>query len=204
MKALALVMALAFSWAGVVQRIERSIVPLQVKNESEQLRTVCTAVVISSKHLLSEAHCFDGTPRFADAIPVSPVWSEKEFVILEATGRQKEWRPIQIRRTPLKLGEPVLAMGFGFAFAKPIVTTGVVSSVNDPSVITTLGADGDLFDMNAIRGQSGGAIVDEEGALISLVRSVHPDDPFLPSMLLLGGRHQFLVESLISLGFLDN
>jgi S1-C subfamily serine protease len=190
--ALSLLLA-SFSWVGVVERVERSVVPLQIKNASQQLVTICTAVVVAAQTLLTEEHCImPKKETFADAIPVTPVHVEKELVILKATGRQREWKSIEIRREPLRRGESIAVVGYGFSLYMPLVTVGVVAVREDPAVLVRLRDEGDLFDVTAVRGQSGGAIVDSRGRLVSLVRSVIPDDPTLPSLLTLGIRNQEL------------
>lgn len=197
---MSLVTFVFMAWAAIVAQTSRSVVPVQTIVNGE-MRTVCSAVVVGVQRLVSEEHCFaDDNPRWVSGIPVTVTKTEEEIVLLEAADHYAGWRPIEVRRDPLEPGENIAAVGYGMGFDHPMVTTGVVAIVNDHSVWSAVGKKVNVFAIESIRGQSGGAIVDSKGRLVSLVRAELIDNP---DAVLIGITTQEFRKILRSFGLLD-
>ena len=170
----------AFLFASFISvtSIQSSIAQLQTKAEDEQatLQTHCSAVVLDGRNfLLTEEHCILADKEmFVDGLPVKVVAQQNGLAVLEPRGRSSRWRGVRLREHPLAIGQQVFAAGhaYGSFFS---VTTGRVAGFNEWEGIYL------WMDLEVIAGMSGGAIVDSDGRLVSLVRMSRPDGPFSPN-----------------------
>jgi hypothetical protein len=176
----------------------KSLVALSAVIKGEH-RTFCTGVVVRlvpTTQLVSEAHCIDAMANeviYADKIPVKEVLRDHEFVLLTPESRGPEWKPLPIAPSNPILGDEVTS--YGWAFGEFICRVRGTFSGNL--------ADEYFFDLNTIKGMSGGPILDRQGRLVCLIRGVQsdgtPDEPSTPNGLTFCGKPDYLRE-LISLG----
>lgn len=129
---------------------------------------VCTGFVIDQPrgYVLTAAHCL-GEGLSADAWPAFPVWEDKEVdlaVIALTRAAKPALKPV---KADPRMGQPVLAFGYGYGEHSPIVREGIVA--NPEMNITGLKKTWLVFSGGAIGGMSGGPIVDGNGKVLSIV-----------------------------------
>lgn len=201
MRVVALLFALltigaAPSWASVYAKVERSVVRMEIWSEHESIyRTFCSGVVVGSQLVLTEEHCLLGGIT-VERHAFSVVKRAESLALLRTVGRSSTWRTLPIRREVAGYGEPVAAIGFGFGGQQPVLTAGVVAGPNMHGAIAPSINDHLLLDINLISGQSGGAIVDREGRLVTVVSGVHTDGSGAPNALAVSVRQAVVRELL--------
>lgn len=176
-----------------------SLAHLAVKEEGEVVRFCSAAVVrlVPTPQLVTEAHCVDSVADlqvYADGIPVQELLRDHDFVLLLAEDRDPRWNPAHLAERDPEPGDMMRA--FGWAYGEfPAVVRGVYSGRSK---------DEFFFDLNTIRGMSGGPIVDDRNHLVALVRGVQSDgtvnDPASPNGLTFTGNPAHLRE-LVRIGF---
>ncbi len=179
---LALLLLMLAPWTNTFERVEHSVVPITTTDPIQivgsETGIFCTAVVVTENRLITEEHCLRGIKHFmVDGIPAHINVIENQIVLVTADRRGKNWKDVKLRWNPIKPGEPIAVVGYGFGDTKPIITAGIYAGNN-------------YFNTEAIVGQSGGAVVDRDGRLLTLVRSVRCDAPegfWSPNALLRGG-----------------
>ena len=171
----------------LVARVRRSVIPLQWENARGDLETYCSAVVLTPITALVSEHCTDedhGVRLWLDGVPV--VWVSKPSVGMQVARAAIPGRacvPVRVRRTDVREGESVWAVGYAFGDSRSTVTRGIVAHAR------AFDEDRDQdhlrhetwFDLTLVPGMSGGAIVDDDGQLISLNQGVY--SPMLGSAL---------------------
>lgn len=176
----------AFSWVSVVSGARHQVVELQIQKPHDPqgtLVTFCSGVVVQLRpevRILTEEHClvdpYDKFDIYADGIRVVELRRKYELVLLTTAGsgigRSDKWEAMPIRRDPPRPGTPVAALGYGFG--QFMLTTGHLAGYDLDERIA-------YFNMELFAGMSGGAIVDDKGRLVSLVRGVEPDVPGSPN-----------------------
>lgn len=145
------------------------VLPLQLMI-SGSLTVFCSAVTVAPHLVVTEAHCIDGLEEdqvYADGVPLTLVRRDEGLALLRARDTASlRWVPETLVPHLVVAGDPVRAVGWAFGQGET-ETRGVVAG-------TCL--NGDLFfDLTVIRGMSGGAIYDEHGHLITLVRGSMTD-----------------------------
>jgi len=186
---LALLLAAA-SWVPVASDARHQIVELQIQKPNDpqhSLFTFCSGVIVQLRPvwILTEEHClldpYDKFDVYADGIRVKEVRRKDEVVLLTTVGsgmgRSDKWKAMEVRKDPPRPGTPVAALGYWRD--KYTVTAGISSTygLNDRLA---------YFNIELFAGMSGGAIVDDHGRLVSLVRGVEPDVPGSPNAVAFG------------------
>ncbi len=177
----------------VLQKSLLSVIPIVVPSEKGPFVT-CSAVVVNPLTAITVEHCvkdMDVTDLLVGGqMPLRMDLAQDRMVILRFAKPGDGWRGMEIRKNPLRVGEPVYAMGFAFGDAEATVTQGIVSKLNpffDDKDSPSLSRE-QWFDLALIGGMSGGAIIDSEGLLISLSQGSAKESPFAPYALSHGPR----------------
>ena len=171
-------------WSAVFEKVAPSVVKIQhVRNDAKDYITHCSGVVIAlipEPLILTAKHCIVMPEEYqaeitnifyADQVPLEQVAELGEYVLMVTTDSTwvPSWTPIQVRKAPLVIGEPVAAIGHGFGSDHLMITAGIISGFDLIPGDPELGTNGTYMDLQAIGGQSGGAIVDANGELVSIM-----------------------------------
>ena len=161
----------AQSWITLQGKVAGSVFRL-VSKDKDGTGGICAAVLINKDRaaLLTAAHC------------VSPIAEGRSIVVDDRYTTVERWNeildlaivrtpgikgtPLPLRAEPITVGTPIAFVGYAFGAARQKYTFGFVSDVEDASI--EIGST--FFNTEAINGQSGGLIVDEAGALVSIVQ----------------------------------
>ncbi len=173
----------------LVLQLAPLIVPVQIGASGDDLEQVCTGVVLSPITTLTAAHCLrrvtDWHTVWVRDIPVRQVSeAQKDLVVLWLDAPLSGGMPLPLRQDDLRLGEPVMALGYAFGDPSLTVLTGTVAhpaayreDAEHPQFKAVA-----WFDLHLMPGMSGGPIVDAQGRLVSINLGV----AFLPASLAWG------------------
>lgn len=158
----------ATDWVPVVKRIEPSIVRLEAT--APDGLSVCSGVVVFEHIVVTVAHCVPNDPQtrsFAinrkDA-ELLRVNRTLELAVLRVDKLKAP--PIVFSSREVVAGLPVAVGGYGLGTHSVKYQFGFVSDADDLVV-----EFGTWLDALAVAGDSGGAVVDEDGALVTLLRA---------------------------------
>jgi S1-C subfamily serine protease len=129
-------------------------------------RTVCSAFSIDEQRglFMTAYHCL-GEALTLDGHIAWTVYAHRDLdlAVLETRGVRK---PALVPGPAAVVGQPIAAFGWGYGLNEPLFRTGVVSAVG--LVIPELSGAWLTTDFSLVGGQSGGAMVDAEGRVISI------------------------------------
>lgn len=179
--ALALVLpfpAGAFDWSSVAAKLEPSLVTVEHSGSP-----VCSGFVIDARKrlVLSANHCWSNTAFTVDGSVVTPVWYDYELdlMVLEVGGVVGK-PALRLRTKPVQDGIEVMTVGHAYGSGSNYKGTGHVASASTappPNFSTFLFSVGRdplrpymVLNFYVAGGNSGGAIVDTSGKVISLVQ----------------------------------
>lgn len=172
-----------------------NVIDLSVRGKTPHSLPFCSAVVVSLDPalLLTEEHCLtilaEGNATIEDVVAeghrVSKIDAAGGVVVLRAVGRNVGWRAARIGEQPV-VGQPVVAKGYAFGLGL-FYTYGRISGFV---------AGETWFNVEVIRGMSGGGFFDEHDHLISLIRGVRRDGFDSPNGLAFGANPE-TVRSLV-------
>ena len=168
----------AFDWSSVASELEPSLVTVEHSGSP-----VCSGFIIDAKkHLvLSANHCWSDIEFTVDGSVVTPVWYsyELDLMVLEVGGVVD--RPaLKLRTKLMRDGMEVMAVGHAYGSGSNYKRAGHIAamSVIPPgsfgSFLFSIGRDPLqphlALDFDVVGGMSGGAIVDTDGKVMSLVQ----------------------------------
>lgn len=167
---------------AVADRVGPSVVTVISLSDGQLVGTGSGVIVTSDGEIITNAHVVDG----ADEVRVRLVGeTEPREATLVAADPPQDLALLKIEATNLpvatiaaaddiRVGEPVIAIGFALALdGGPSVTSGVVSAL-DRTLVTESGALGGLVQTDAAisSGNSGGPLVNAEGEVIGINTAV--------------------------------
>ncbi len=129
------------------------------KEDGEDRFGICTAFIVDPSHLLTVKHCV-GEDLTQNGIPVEVEKTSDSLALLKVGAIMGP--PLKIRKEPLKFGEPVVGVGYGFGFMN-VFTRFVAAPIFKETEV--------LLDGLMIPGMSGGAVVDMQGRVVGIVQS---------------------------------
>lgn len=161
-------------WSLQLQNIPKEVYKLEAKSGEDTSH--CSSVVINSKDdfVLTAAHCVPPSPdrslvvedKHADVLKVNTIL---DLAVLHASGLGG--KHVEIRKEDVKPGLPIAVIGFGFAAKQQKYGFGWIADARDDS----LRGVGDRLYFSAsgvVPGDSGGAVVDLNGRLCTIVQGV--------------------------------
>lgn len=158
----------ASDWVPIVKRVEPSIV--RVESTGADGESVCSGVVVGVHIVVTAAHCIPNDPLDRS---VAVNRKDAEVLRLNRTLDLAVLRvgTLTVAAMPfatqaIATGLPVAVCGFGLASYSLKCQFGFVSDVDDHEV-----QFGPWLDLVAVAGDSGGAVVDDSGLLITLIRA---------------------------------
>lgn len=166
----------ALDWGQIAARVKQSVVVLERDGKSPK----CSGIVIAKQTVLSANHCWEDGKFTVDGELQEARWYDEglDIMVLRVPALKK--RPIQFRPFGVWDGMEVMAVGHAYGNWENFVRAGHVSSASTfpPDVFAEFllfnGRNPLLkhmaLDFSVIGGMSGGAIVDTDGRLISLVQ----------------------------------
>jgi S1-C subfamily serine protease len=159
--------AQAADWAAIVQRVSPSIVRIEGQDADGQW--ACSGVVFAPERVITNAHCV-GTDVSDRAIVVARKDAEVlrlnrilDLAVLKV--RKLTAPPLAFSRRPILVGMSVGMLGYGLGSLHLKFQAGYVSDATEDAL-----AFGTWLDVVMVPGDSGGAIVDEAGDLVTLAR----------------------------------
>jgi len=183
--ALAYLLVLVFStssfasWAAIDKKIESAVV--KVQSGKLDSRIYCSGVVINKEKtiVVTANHCLpspeeitaEGQSVIAGGNDATVIRRNQilDLAILRVTGASfKNEIPVS-DADDLELFDEVIAAGFGVANDSPLYSAGRVSGRMKGSLAVPLNTRMS-FDILFVKGQSGGAIVNQQGELVSVVQ----------------------------------
>lgn len=143
----------------VIERVEKSLVRLtHPVEDDEEKSAICTAFMVRANAALTAHHCVTSDDLYADGEPTHLLKVNSELALIDVM----PGKPVlDIRRTPLKVGDRVLTFGFGLGEL----------FVFDRMVAGMKGGDIAL-DNPLVPGMSGGPVVDSEGKVVGINQSL--------------------------------
>jgi S1-C subfamily serine protease len=172
------------SWVGVDARIGTSLQRLTTSfpdKDGKPRPAFCSAFVIDREngYALTAAHCVvgvDGPIYLNDHLAaVEKVDQSLDLAVLQSS-QLRVGEDVRFRTTHLRIGEDVAYAGFGFGTKAPLVTFGHIASLGEAELISYQGPErvrGLLLDGTIMPGLSGGAVIDRDGYVVSVVLGVY-------------------------------
>lgn len=167
-------------WTGIDDKVKGSIFRLEASHNEGDNRYLCSAVQVADDLVLTAAHCIPKDPvgrsiaiGGKDAALKNVNWV-LDLAVLKVNGLGG--KVIQRRPSEAPIGTPVAAVGHGFGAPRLKYTFGHISDTRDDAILLQLGAPqgseyGIFVDAVFIPGDSGGAVVDLEGRLVSIIQA---------------------------------
>lgn len=183
--------------------IDRSIVAMQMPGLDGTLKTFCSGVVAQTvpvPYVITEAHCVDEElPKVRiNGLEVAVVASAHDLALLRISGWLADAVPVRVAAQSPQVGTAVRARGWGFGKGL-LQTHGHYSGEL---------ADESFFDMQVVKGMSGGPVFDEHDEVVSLVRAFQTDGSLVddvpsPNGFLVGAPVRHLLDVLVLMRALD-
>ncbi len=154
------------TWVGIVEKAAPSVVRIQITSDEE--KGWCSGVIVAPDIVLTAAHCVPTKPegrslaankRHAEIVRVNYAL---DLALLKVEGL--DGKPMPRRTAKVVPGVPVALVGFSGGEPEPFYRFGYVSRVSP----TELVSGGTFFDTEILHGDSGGALCDQDGRLITM------------------------------------
>lgn len=158
----------AANWAKVSEKVERSIVRLQIAVD-EYRHGVCTGFVIDNdrNYVLTAAHC-KGAEMRADGLWAKAVYLDPENDLMVLFVEELDKPALKPSRKIVRRGDEVGTVGFGYGLERALFRHGYVA---DPEGFFEGLTDPYLAQDNSwIGGMSGGPVVDRDGKVVGIVK----------------------------------
>ena len=166
------------SIAAAVQRVLPSVVSVQTSSFGGGEGGGSGVIFDRNGLILTNNHVVEGTTSVSvsfqdgkhDALPAEVIGTEPSRDLAVLRVEADDLTPVQLARSSaLRLGDPVIAIGFPLDLGGPTVTSGIVSGLDR----TIEGRNGDLTgllqtDAAINPGNSGGPLVDRAGRLVGI------------------------------------
>jgi len=171
--------AYATSFTGMEKKVEAAVV--KVQSGKLDKRTYCSGVVINKAKavVVTANHCLPspedlaakGQSVIADGNDAVVLRRNEilDLAVLKVTGANFKGELVVSDADELQLFDEVVAAGFGVANDSPLYSAGRVSGRMKGSLAEPLNSR-NSFDILFVKGQSGGAIVNQQGELVSIVQ----------------------------------
>jgi S1-C subfamily serine protease len=165
-------------WSLVVKPLNRQVPRIEIQKDDAESPGVCSGVVLNTDPawLLTAAHCIPpGDPkaysltangRHAETVKINRIL---DLAVLKFSRKRED--AIALAEDSPSIGTEICVAGYGFGIEKLAIQFGRVSqSKNDETKTLWLNVD-TLF------GDSGGAIVDEQGRLVGMTSKIYSKGP---------------------------
>lgn len=167
----------ATDWTVIVKPALPQVPRIEVLHERSQQPGVCSGVVLNAQDgfLLTAAHCVEGDPaKLAITVNGRDATIEKSNRLLDLAVlkfKAKRETAMPLARVSPQIGSEVAVLGFAFGIERIAVQFGrVTQSYNDETKTLWL-------DASVIPGNSGGAVIDEQGRLVGMTSRVYYSGP---------------------------
>lgn len=153
-------------WASTADTLSKSVVYIQTPEGS------CTGMVINANWkggkdlVLTDKHC-EASEIYADGAVAKPIYKRDDLMVLEVDDLDRP--AVVFAKADPKQGDEVGSFGFGMGLSKPMLRIAHVSnpSIDIPDVP---GGPFVMIDAAYVAGQSGGAVVNASGEVVSIVQ----------------------------------
>lgn len=167
--ALLLTMPFVTDWSVIIKPAMKQVPRLEALHEGEKIPMVCAAVVVNKDdgYAVTAAHCIEKPDAEGIAITVSGKHAEAvkvnrllDVAVVKYDAKKDE--QMELADATPAVGSEVAIVGYPFGDGKLAPTFGHISQVlNDESKQIWVNAD-------LIFGDSGGALIDQQGKLVGL------------------------------------
>lgn len=143
--------------------------------------TIGTAAVISNSQVVTAAHVIRGqTSCTIDAEPVTFDYVDNDLDVAVLGWPNRIPTRFFINCNPMRAGDGYFSVGY--AFGSELVVQNLIATDNYENIRMSMGAHGNILLRhirtlrgNIYRGMSGGPIVDENGLLVGINNTTHPE-----------------------------
>ena len=168
----------AADWSAIVKPAAKQVPRLEVLREGDTKPSICSGVVLNADagFLLTAAHCVSTTKDQDVSLTVNGRHAEvaKSNRLLDLAVvrfRVKDEQAIALASETPPVGAEVAVIGYAFGIEKIAVQFGRVSqALNDETKTLWLNVD-------LIFGDSGGAVIDEQGRLVGMNSRIYSNGP---------------------------
>lgn len=157
-------------WGAVADKFTPSVVFLEAVDGQGNPLGSCSGFVINTekKHVLTAGHC-DAEKMLVNGLSSIRMFKDarKDLMVLRVNDLE-DLPAIALAENNPKVGDEVMAIGYGFGLEKPMVRISHIS-------ITGLDIEGlsgpfIMVDAGFMPGQSGGPVLNSEGKLVAIVQ----------------------------------
>ena len=163
-----LLLSFVSDWTATADTLAKSVVPVENKDGA------CTGMIINAKWkgdkdlFLTCAHCY-GQELFADSATAKVVMLDKkhDLMVLEVDDTERPAVTFALKNP--HQGEDVASFGYGMALERPMLR---IAHVSDDAMVLPDVEGGPFIAIDAafVGGQSGGAVVNTKGEIVSIVQ----------------------------------
>jgi len=156
-------------WTAVAEKLEKSVVFIEVLNGTGEKLGSCTGFVINAekKSVLTAAHCA-GEKVLVDGTPTYKLFLDERHDVMVLRASNIDRPALTIAKKNPDRGEQVASLGYGFGLIDPVFRVTHVSNVN--LQIESLASLFVMVDSGFLPGQSGGPVVNIQGEVIAIVQ----------------------------------
>lgn len=142
----------------LIERVEKSLVRLTHPTDDEEKSYICTAFMVRANAALTAQHCVTSEELYTDGQPSHLLKVNGVMALVSV----EPGKPVlDIRKTPITVGDRVLTFGFGFGDL--FVLDRMVAGMKDGDI---------ALDGQIVPGMSGGPVVDYEGKVVGINQSL--------------------------------
>lgn len=163
----------AAEWSEIVQHVEHRVPRVEILREGQTEPTICSGVFINAAagYVLTAGHCVESSDRLDITVRGRDAAVVRYNRILDLgvlrVEPKKDDQTVPLAPATPPVGTPLAIVGHAFGYKQLTVTFGRISMMLDD--------DQQLLrvDANLIPGQSGGALLDDQGRLVGLASAVY-------------------------------